>query len=120
LITTYNAVLPAARYIIVWGPEAKRSAKSSFDDEQGTANFLFRIYRRFKQTMIESNIWGAFQEAGFYFDVSIEPYRVRFDEEKRRRTAVLQEILALDFALGNRTPRGQAAKFGWISKPEST
>jgi hypothetical protein len=28
--------------------------------------------------------------------------------------------LALDFALGNRTPRGQAAKFGWISKPEST
>jgi hypothetical protein len=57
-------------------------SKLPFDNDQGTANFLFRISRAFKQTIIEANIWGAFQEAGFYFDVSIEPYRIRFDEEK--------------------------------------
>jgi hypothetical protein len=68
--------------------------------------------------MIESNIWGAFQETGFYFDMSIEPYRIQFDEEKLRRIAAFQEIWVLDFALEKRTPRGQAAKFGWISKPE--
>jgi hypothetical protein len=68
--------------------------------------------------MIEANIWGAFQEAGFYFDVSDEPYRILFDEEKLRQTPGFQEIWALDFPLEKLTPRRQAAKFGWVNKPE--
>jgi hypothetical protein len=70
--------------------------------------------------MIEANIWDAFQEAGLYFDVGIEPCRIRFDEEKLPTTAAFQEIWALDVLLGKRRPRRRAAKFGWMSKPEST
>jgi hypothetical protein len=53
-----------------------------FDEEEGTAVFLFKIYPTFKQTMIESDIWGAFQELGFEFDTSRELYRLSFNEEK--------------------------------------
>jgi hypothetical protein len=35
----------------------------------------------FKQTMIEAFIWATFQEVGFEFDTSREPYRLRFNEE---------------------------------------
>jgi hypothetical protein len=31
-----------------------------FDDDQTATNFLLKIYRTFRQTMIELNIWGAF------------------------------------------------------------
>jgi hypothetical protein len=92
--------------------------KSPFDDEQGTANFRFQIYHMFKQTMIEANIWGAFQEAGFYFDLSIEPYQIRFDEEKLRRMLTLQESWVLDFPPEKPTPRRWAAKLGWIKRLE--
>jgi hypothetical protein len=71
--------------------------KLPFYDEQGTANFRFQTYRTFKQTMIKANIWGAVQEAGFYFDVSIGPYQIRFDEDKLRRIVTFQEIWVLDF-----------------------
>ena len=92
--------------------------KLPFDNEQGTADFLFRTYRTFKQTMIEPNIWGAFQEAGFDFDVSNEPYRLQFDEEKLRRTPAFQEIWAIDFPLEKLSARRQNAKFGWINQQE--
>jgi hypothetical protein len=42
--------------------------------------------------MIESNIWGAFQEAGLEFDTNSEPYRIQFSEEKLRSTPGFQEI----------------------------
>jgi hypothetical protein len=40
----------------------------------------------FKQTKSQVNIWRASQEDVFEFDFSAEPYRVRFDDEKLRRT----------------------------------
>jgi hypothetical protein len=49
--------------------------------------------------MIEADIWSAFQEAGFYFEVSIEPYRIRFDEEKLLRTQTFKKNWGLDFPL---------------------
>jgi hypothetical protein len=36
--------------------------------------------------MIEANIWGSFQEAGFEFETSSGPYRIRFDKDKLRKT----------------------------------
>jgi hypothetical protein len=45
-------------------------------------DFLFKIYRTFKQTMMKANVWGAFQEDGFEFDTSSEPYRLHFNQEK--------------------------------------
>jgi hypothetical protein len=41
-----------------------------FDDDQTTADFFFKSFRMFRQTMTEPNIWGAFQEAGFEFDMT--------------------------------------------------
>jgi hypothetical protein len=55
--------------------------KLPFDEEEESATFLFKIYRTVKQTMIEANIWGAFQELGFEFDTNREPYRLGFNEE---------------------------------------
>jgi hypothetical protein len=47
-----------------------------FDDDQGTTDFLFKVYRTFKQIMIEANIF--FQAVGFGFDAHAELYRVLF------------------------------------------
>jgi hypothetical protein len=92
--------------------------KLPFDDDQSTSDFLFRTYRTFKQTMVEANIWGAFHEAGFEFDVGHEPYRIQFDEEKLRRTRAFQEIWSLDFPLESLSTRRRNAKFGWINQAE--
>jgi hypothetical protein len=52
-----------------------------FDDNRTTTNFLLKIYRTLRQTMVEANILEAFQEAGLGFDTSSEPYRIRFSEK---------------------------------------
>jgi hypothetical protein len=89
-----------------------------FDDDQTTTIFLLKIYRTFRQTMIEQNIWGAFQEAGLGFNTSSEPYRIRFSEEKLRSTPGFQEIWSLDFPLEKLSPIRQNAKLGWINRLE--
>jgi hypothetical protein len=85
-------------------------------NDQTTIDFLLNIYRTFKQTMIESNIWDALPEAGFEFDARTEPYRLAFHEEKLRKTPAFQEIWSLDFRLEKLSRRRQAAKFGWINQ----
>jgi hypothetical protein len=62
---------------------------------------LLKIDEMFKQTMIEPTICSSVQEAGFAFETSAEPYRIRFDEEKLRKTLAFQEIRALDFLRRN-------------------
>jgi hypothetical protein len=89
-----------------------------FDDDQMMAGFFFKIYRTFRQTMTEQNIWGAFQEAGFEFDTSTEPYRLVFNEEECRSTREFQEIWSRDFPLENLSTRRQNARFGWINRHE--
>jgi hypothetical protein len=96
----------------------KGQYKLPFDDDLPTATFLLTIYRTFKQTMIEANIWGAFQQAGFEFDVGAEPDLLRFDEEKLRASPAFREIWSLDFSLERPSVRRQNARFGWIKKPE--
>jgi hypothetical protein len=81
------------------------------DEEDGTTAFLFKIYRTFKQTMIEANIWGAFQEMGFEFNTSREPYQLRFTEEKLRRSPGFHEIWVLEFPFEKHRQR---VRFGWI------
>jgi hypothetical protein len=78
--------------------------------EKARCPFRYRFYfeialkthintsRTFKQTMIEANIWGAFQQVGFELDTSRYPYRLRFNEEELRRSPGLQDISALDFS----------------------
>jgi hypothetical protein len=88
-----------------------------FDDDQTTTDFFFKIYRTFRQTKTEPNIWGAFQEAGFEFDTSREPYRHVFNEEKCRNTRGFK-IWSRDFPLENLSTRLQNARFGWINRYE--
>jgi hypothetical protein len=59
----------------------KGQYKLPIEDDQRTAPFLRKTYRAFKQTMIETNRWGAFHELGFEFDTSVEPYHLLFHEE---------------------------------------
>jgi hypothetical protein len=66
----------------------------------------------FKQTVIEANIWGAFQEMGFEFDITRDPYRLRFIEEKLRRSPGFQEIWALDFFFEKLPTRRQRTESG--------
>jgi hypothetical protein len=35
------------------------------DDDTATVNFMMKVYRDFKETMAETNIWAAFQAFGF-------------------------------------------------------
>jgi hypothetical protein len=70
----------------------------------------------FKQTMIESNIWAVFQEAGF--DTHTESYRIRFDEAKLKNTPGFQEIRSLNIPLETLSARRRNAKFGLINQLE--
>jgi hypothetical protein len=55
-----------------------------FGDEKTTVKFRMKGYHAFKQAMVTSNIWGAFQPLGFEyeFDTTSEPDRLLFNEEK--------------------------------------
>jgi hypothetical protein len=62
--------------------------------------------------MIEANIWGAFQEAGFEFDTNREPYRICFNQEKLRRNLRFQDIWVLGFPSEKLSTHRQRARFG--------
>jgi hypothetical protein len=89
-------------------------------DNRRTTGFLLKIYRTFKQTMIEPYIWGSLEEVEFEFefDTSTERDRIRFDEEKLRKAPASQEIWSLDFPLEKMSAGHRSAKFGWMNKPE--
>jgi hypothetical protein len=48
--------------------------KLPFEDEKETVTFIMKVYRDFKQTMVEPNISGAFRAIGFEFNTEAEPY----------------------------------------------
>jgi hypothetical protein len=83
--------------------------------EDGTAAFLFKVYRTLKQTMTEGNSWGTFQKAGLGFETNHEPCRLCFNEGKLRRSPGFDEISALDFRFEELSIRRQRAGVGWIS-----
>jgi hypothetical protein len=95
----------------------KGQYKLPFDD-QPTATFLLNVYRTFKQTMVKANMGGAFQQAGFVFEVGAEPYRLRFDEDKLSASPAFREMWSLDFPLEKLSTRRQNARFGWIKKQD--
>jgi hypothetical protein len=48
--------------------------KLPFEDAKKTIKFIMKVYRDFKQTMVESNRGGAFKAIGFEFHSEREPY----------------------------------------------
>jgi hypothetical protein len=89
-----------------------------FDNDEGTAAFVFKSYRVFKETMVEVNIWGAFREAEFQFEISVEPYRLLLHAEILRATPAFREMWSLDVPLEKLSVRRRNARFGWINRPE--
>jgi hypothetical protein len=59
--------------------------KLPFEDEKETVGFIMKVYHDFKETMVEPNIWEAFQTIWFEFDTEAEPYRLLFNEETLRQ-----------------------------------
>jgi hypothetical protein len=39
------------------------------NEESGTVAFIFKLYRDFKQTIVDVNIWGVFSATGFTEDI---------------------------------------------------
>jgi hypothetical protein len=92
--------------------------KLPFEDENETIRLIVKVYRHFKQTMVESNIWRAFRAIGFEFDTEVEPYRLLFNEEKLRQTEAFRELWSIDFPLDQLSSWRQSTRFGWINRPE--
>jgi hypothetical protein len=65
-----------------------------FEDEKETVKFLMKVYRDFKQAMVESNRWRSFRTIGFEFEfeTEAEPYRLLFNEEKLRQSEGFREL----------------------------
>jgi hypothetical protein len=98
--------------------ERQGQYKLPFGDDQGTADFWSKVYRTFKQTMIEANIEGAFQAVGPGFSARAESYPVLFHKEKLRVSARFREIWLLDVPMEKLSARSRNASFGWINQPE--
>jgi hypothetical protein len=47
-----------------------------FEGENESVTCVMKVYHDFKQTMVEPNVWGAFQAIEFEFecDTEAEPY----------------------------------------------
>jgi hypothetical protein len=98
----------------------KRRQRSElpFGDEKATVKFVMKVYRDFKQTVVEPNIWGAFQALGFEFDTRSKPYRILFNEEKLRESTGFRELWSIDFPLDQLSVLRRNTKFRWINQPE--
>jgi hypothetical protein len=72
-----------------------------FEDAKATVKLITKACHDFKRTMLELNIWGAFQALGFEFefDQTNEPYRLSFNEEKLRESAGFRELWSIDLPL---------------------
>jgi hypothetical protein len=92
--------------------------KLPFDKTKGTTAFLFNINHTSKSTTIEVNIQSSFQEVGFEFGTTREPYRLPFTEGKARISPDFQDIEALEFRLEKLTTRRPKVRFRWIHQPE--
>jgi hypothetical protein len=89
-----------------------------FEDDKETVNYIMKVYRDFRQTMVEPNIWRAFRAIGFEFDTEAEPYRLLFKEKKLRQSESFRELRSIDFPLDQlssqrkRQRQRQNARFG--------
>jgi hypothetical protein len=103
--------------LILFGVLKRRTGYAGpFGRDKATAKFIMRVYHDFGQTMIQSNIRGAFEALGFKYDTRTDPYRLLINEKKLRESAGFRELWSLDFPLDGLSSRRRAARFGWINK----
>jgi hypothetical protein len=68
--------------------------KLRFNDDQSTADFSFKVYWTFKQTMIDADISGTFQGIGLGFDTRAEPNRVLFMKKIEGKSRISGNLAA--------------------------
>jgi hypothetical protein len=76
-----------------------------FEDERGTVQSTMNVYRDFKQTAVEPNIWEAFRGIGLEFDPEVKPYRLLFNEEKLRQCEGFRDLWSIDSPLDQLSSR---------------
>jgi hypothetical protein len=64
----------------------------TLDEGPWAAAFLFKMYRDFKQTMIEVDMWKTFAAIGFTHYIDQFPYGRLFDEEKFQQSSGFAEL----------------------------
>jgi hypothetical protein len=89
-----------------------------FDDDNATVKLIMNVYHGFTQTMLRSNVRGAFSALLFELDARREPDGLLFDEVKLRERAGFQELLSVDFPVDQISGPRCIAQFGWINKLE--
>jgi hypothetical protein len=86
------------------------------DEESGAATFILKVYRDFKEIMVEVNIWKAFAAIVFTYDIGQILYGLLFDKEKFRQNPGFVEFWERDISFENLSKRLRESKFKWINK----
>jgi hypothetical protein len=89
-----------------------------FQNDQGTAVFIRKVYHDFRATMFDTNIRAAFVHIGLSFAMVSGIMRLRFNEIILRESSGFQELWTITFPLEKLSARRQRTPFGWINKPE--
>jgi hypothetical protein len=89
-----------------------------FNDQNATVKCIIKVYYDSRQTVLPSNVWGAFPAFEIEFDTRTELCRLLLDKEKVRGTAAFQELWSVGFPLDELWDRRRPARFGWINRPE--
>jgi hypothetical protein len=58
---------------------------------------MLKIYRDFRQAMLQPNIWEGFWALSLEFDTRSEPYQRLLKEETMRGSASFRELSLIDF-----------------------
>jgi hypothetical protein len=91
-----------------------------FETENPTADFIFKTYKDFRSTIIDTNIWEAFRGIGVSFHDIDDVQCVLFNKITLRQSPGFRELWMIDYPLKKLSvPRGKA-KCGWINKPEQS
>jgi hypothetical protein len=78
--------------VLIGALKKRGNGLRAFEKERPTVAILLRVHRDFKQTIIEVNIWKAFEVLGLTYDIEQIPCGLVFDEEKLRQSPGLVEL----------------------------
>jgi hypothetical protein len=68
-----------------------------FGDDAGSAPFIKKIYRDFRSSMTDVNIWGAFRGIGLIYNIVDGIQRVSFDEIILRESGGFSQLWDMIF-----------------------
>jgi hypothetical protein len=88
----------------------------TLDKGSRVAGFLLKIYRDFKQMMVEINIKEAFAAVRFTHHIDQIPYGLPFENEAFRPNPGFADLQKRNPLLESLLKRRRKSKFGWTTK----